>query len=260
MFQLVSRALEILERDGLTALLSRSSRYVRDRASWYERTYVCRYVWFTSASHTEAYRRWMDYRIRRLGAKAAVGGFDEGRGAFQYDLLRRAGLEPDDTLLDVGCGSLRGGRYFIDYLRAGNYTGMDISERVIEAGRSIVGEETLREKTPTFVVNDDLRFEEFEEPFDYVISHSVFAHFTERDVRECFRNVGTVMHDESAFYVTYFDAADRGTLEDDPSAYAYTRDQLSSITEECGLSIRFLDPGTHPHPGTQRIAVVTVAE
>lgn len=258
--RLVSRALEIYDREGLKTLLSKSSRYVRNRANRYERTYVMKYIWYTSDSHTEAYRRWMDYRIRRMGAKAAVGGFEKDRGAFQYELLKSEGLGPEDTLLDIGCGSLRAGRYFIDYLRAGNYTGMDISERAIEAGKSIVGAETLREKTPTFVVNGDFRFEEFDEPFDYIISHSVFAHLPEEDVRECLRNVGTLMHGESTFYFTYFDSTDRGNFEDNPSAYSYTAEELTSIAAENGLSMNVLDSETHPHPGTQRLAVVTVAE
>lgn len=224
---------------------------------WYEKQVVKRYIWSTSDSHAEAYRRWMDYRIGRLGAKAAVGGFGTGRGAFQYELLRSEGLRPEDRLLDIGCGSLRGGRYFIGYLRAGNYTGMDISEHIIEEGKSIVGEETLREKAPTFVVNEDLRFEEFDGTFDYVVAQGVVAHLPESEVRECLRNVGRVMHDGSSFYLTYFDATDRETFDGDPSAYAYTRDELSAMASDAGRSIRFLDPDEYPYPGTMRTAVVT---
>jgi len=42
---------------------------------------------------------------------------------FQIDFFRRQGLRPDQTLFDLGCGTLRGGIPIIDYLEPGFYTG-----------------------------------------------------------------------------------------------------------------------------------------
>lgn len=56
----------------------------------------------------------------------------EGRG--QLEFLRSVGLKPYHTLLDVGCGCLRGGRWISDYLDPGNYSGFDKSEELLTKG------------------------------------------------------------------------------------------------------------------------------
>src|SRR3979409_2149502 len=68
-------------------------------------------------------------RLEALGLdhRAAVGGRWEEIGELQFQFLRTHGLEPQHRLLDIGCGSLRGGVRFVSYLDPGNYFGIDIS-------------------------------------------------------------------------------------------------------------------------------------
>ena len=56
-----------------------------------------------------------------------IGGHWEALGKLQFDYLVANGLKPGHRLLDIGCGTLRGGRHFIRYLAPGGYTGIDIS-------------------------------------------------------------------------------------------------------------------------------------
>lgn len=58
-------------------------------------------------------------------------------GKLQFDLLVQQGLKPQHFLLDVGCGSLRGGVHFIRYLEPGHYFGVDESRELLDAGRRI---------------------------------------------------------------------------------------------------------------------------
>ena len=44
--------------------------------------------------------------------KMAIGGIWDEMGAKQFELLKRNGLEPHHSLLDIGCGTLRGGAAF----------------------------------------------------------------------------------------------------------------------------------------------------
>ena len=67
-----------------------------------------------------------------LGGKAA--GWD-ARGAFQCALLEHLGLRPGDTLLDIGCGPIRGGVHFIRFLDAGGYRGVDYNPSFVAAAQ-----------------------------------------------------------------------------------------------------------------------------
>lgn len=77
-------------------------------------------------AYSEAYSRYTDLRVRS-DPQQAIGGHWEALGKLQFDYLVANGLKPGHRLLDIGCGTLRGGRHFIRYLAPGGYTGIDIS-------------------------------------------------------------------------------------------------------------------------------------
>jgi len=66
--------------------------------------------------------------------RAWVGGMWDELGQLQLDFMMQNGLQPSHNLLDVGCGSMRGGVRFVEYLDVGNYCGIDINESLISAG------------------------------------------------------------------------------------------------------------------------------
>ena len=70
-----------------------------------------------------AYRARTDARVLE-DPQAAIGGMWEEIGQLQFDYLRNDGLRPDHSMLDIGCGTLRGGRHFIAWLSPGKYTGL----------------------------------------------------------------------------------------------------------------------------------------
>jgi len=63
--------------------------------------------------------------IQQGAYKAHLGGGAEAwdrRGEFQLHFLQQAGLQPQHRLLDIGCGPLRAGQFFIRYLEPENVT------------------------------------------------------------------------------------------------------------------------------------------
>ena len=74
-----------------------------------------------------------------------------GRGVFEY--LRKLGLTPDETCVDYGCGTLRVGIHLIKYLKPSHYWGLDISEFLLNEGRSLIGNELSRENQPHLKVS-----------------------------------------------------------------------------------------------------------
>ena len=109
-------------------------------------------------------------------------------------------------MLDIGCGTLRGGRYFIKYLDAGHYTGTELSPRAIVHAKELLEREGLSEKRPSLLVNEsgELKFTELAgRQFDFILAQSVFTHLMPEHIEECFAHVRSVMRDDSFFYFTY---------------------------------------------------------
>ena len=159
---------------------------------------------YRNRPYLEYYRAVMKDRARR-DPKDAVGGRWEIGSKGQIELLRRYGLKPHHTLLDVGCGSLRGGLNAIRYLEKGNYTGIDISEEILEAGRGFLLEAGLSDKCPTILCTDNLEFKEVAgRSFDYLIAVSVLTHMPSEDIETLFANLDAVMGEKSVFLATVF--------------------------------------------------------
>ena len=141
-----------------------------------------------------------------IDPKMAIGGNWDEAGKQQFDFLVSQGLEPSHSMLDIGCGTLRGGRKFIEYLDPGRYFGFDLSAKAIESGKLLVQQLGLAHKLPDLRTSDanGLRFKAYGGmSFDYLLAQSVFSHLKEHDISECFANVGNVMHTGSKFYFTY---------------------------------------------------------
>lgn len=97
-------------------------------------------------------------------------------GASQFSLLCALGLRESHRLLDIGCGSLRGGRLFIPYLAAGGYTGLEPNQWLVEEGiAEHLGRDALTVKSPTFIHNDAFDVSGLD-PFDFVVAQSIASH------------------------------------------------------------------------------------
>ncbi len=66
--------------------------------------------------------------------RQVVGDMWEEIGALQFCYLVGNGLKPEHRLIDIGCGSLRGGVRFVPYLNSAHYYGIDISRALLTAG------------------------------------------------------------------------------------------------------------------------------
>lgn len=127
-----------------------------------------------------------------------------GVGQAQIEFLKRQELKPSDTLLDIGCGDLRGGLHIIDYLNEGNYTGMDISEEAIKSGWKNLQEEDFLDKYPTLIVNNNLKLSRFDNhEFDVIFANSVLTHLPKENIAELFDNVGRVLAEDGYCYLSY---------------------------------------------------------
>jgi SAM-dependent methyltransferase len=207
---------------------------------------------YEDQGYLEAYSRHTDKRVLE-DPKAAVGGHWDEIGMLQFEFLKARGLTPSNTLLDIGCGTLRGGRHFISFLNAGNYTGMDISPNAIEYAEQLVKQEGMEDKRPKLVLSQakDLQFTEFPQTrFDFILAQSVFTHLMPKHIAECFAHVGKIMKPHSLFFFTYFrsDKSKRMSLKD----FSYPLSYFQNLADSNNFTL--VDwTGQYPHPKRQNM-------
>ena len=210
---------------------------------------------YAENDYLDAYRKHTDLRVER-DPKTAIGGMWEEVGQMQIDFLTGEGLTSDRRMLDIGCGTLRGGRHFIRHLDPEGYTGVDISEGAIEAGKALLIEEGLVDKQPRLIANTagDLRFGMFtDETFDFLLAQSVFTHLKEEHIEECFANVGRLMGPDSRFYFTFYSG--EVSEQSGPKSFRFPVSFFERVAKENGFDLTERSDD-YPHPRGQRMAFV----
>ena len=135
-----------------------------------------------------------------------VGGMWEKIGNLQFDFLKKMGLKPEHYFLDVGCGSLRGGVHFINYLEPSHYFGIDKNKELLDAGKNIeLKKEELETKKPTLIQMDNFAFDSLNQKFDYALAQSVFTHLPMNNIIRCVMNIGKVLVNDGKFFATFFE-------------------------------------------------------
>jgi cyclopropane fatty-acyl-phospholipid synthase-like methyltransferase len=201
----------------------------------------------------------------------AVGGLWEEMGKLQFEFLVEKGLSPQDFLLDIGCGSLRGGIHFIQYLEHRHYFGIDKSKELLDAGMIEIQNNNLIHKNPTLVQMENFEFQNLNQKFDYTLAQSVFTHLTLNDIIKCLMNVEKVINQGGKFYSTFFenkkgkfylealvhprsDGPDLTTyFNQDP--YHYDFETFEWICEGTSLKVKYI--GDWNHPRDQKVMVFT---
>ncbi len=162
-------------------------------------------------------------------------------GQLQFDYLMGHGLKPELRMLEIGCGNLRAGRLFIDYLDAGSYYGIDISPDILLAAADTVAEFGLQDKLPHLTVVRDMGLAFLPHGyFDVVHAHSVFSHSPVEVIDECLAHVGRIMAPDGFFDFTFdrTDGAEHQVLHED---FYYRTETLIALAAKHGLAARYMD-------------------
>lgn len=201
------------------------------------------WLWLTTRDHVSYYRAVMRSDTARSAA-AAVGSKTHESwikiGQMQFDYLASHGLKPDMRMLDIGCGNLRAGRLFIDYLDAGNYYGNDISPDILLAAQRTIVEYGLQNKLPNLALVTDLKLDFLPDSyFDVVHAHSVFSHSPLKVIDECLAHVGRIMTPGGFFDFTFdrTDGSEHQVLRED---FYYRTQTLLDLARRHGLEAQFM--------------------
>jgi len=187
-----------------------------------------------------------------------VGGLWEELGALQIGYLRAQGLRADHHLVDVGCGALRGGIHFIQYLDPGHYHGIDINASLIDAGKRELAQLGLEWKAPRLLVNDAFELHRFDMQFDVAIATSVFTHLPLNHILRCLVEVRRVLRPGGCFHATFFEAPGPAHLDPlphspggivtylDADPYHYGADEIRWVAGNAGLQAQRVGAWGHP--------------
>lgn len=195
--------------------------------------------------------------------KRYVGGLWEEIGRVQFDFLVEQGLNPEGYLLDIGCGSLRGGIHFIRYLEPGHYLGVDISPEILDAAKDQLKRNELMHKDPILIEMGDFDFRRLGREFDFVLAKGLFTILPLNSIIKCVMNVEKVLAREGRFFASmYENPAGKSNLEPithpgiggastetayfDKTPYHYDFETFEWICEGTTLNVSYVDDFEHP--------------
>lgn len=174
-----------------------------------------------------------------------VGSLDlwQMKRAFQIRFLRAIGLRPNHYLLDLGCGTLRGGIPIIEYLEPGHYYGIESRRKALQEGHQELAENGLEDRVPQLLCVEDLRDCDLGRRFDIIWAFAVLIHMTDEILERALMFVSRHLEANGSFYgnVHVGDASqDRGwrsfPVVFRPEAF-YER-----ACRDAGLSLRTMGP------------------
>jgi len=178
-------------------------------------------------------------------------------GVLQFLVLVLLGMREHDTLLDIGCGSFRGGRFSIMYLQEGRYCGIEPEPWVVEEGISqelSTGLAAL--KRPRIAHNDDFDASVFGVSFDYIMASGIFMHACPAQITKCFGSAQSVLAPQGLFIGAYLEGDSDSNAHHwtYPHIQRYTRAGLERLAGQAGLRLQVVD---WPHSFNHRWFVAT---
>jgi SAM-dependent methyltransferase len=160
--------------------------------------------------------------------------------------LFNIGLSPETRLLDIGCGSLRTGRFLIPFLNTGNYYGIEPEKIMVEEGlKQELIPEIVKFKQPTFYFNKDFDVPDIK--IDIAMAIQVFIHCGPEQLKQCLNMINKCL-DINGIFLLSLNIADLDKLENKQGIhYAYrgashagayyTKESIYQIFYDYGFSI-----------------------
>jgi hypothetical protein len=180
--------------------------------------------------------------------------------AMQFNLLTFLGLRERHFLLDVGCGSLRGGKLFIPYLLPGRYYGIEPEQWLIEEGmKNELGEDLWRIKQPVISNDSDFNLSAFDCKFDFILAQSIFSHASRQQIGKCLSEATRVMKPTCILAATFVEGEEDYSGDEwvYPGCVTYSLEFMTGLAKERGLVCRAID---WPHPSQQTWVLMAYPE
>jgi ABC-type polysaccharide/polyol phosphate transport system ATPase subunit/SAM-dependent methyltransferase len=199
--------------------------------------------------------------------RAALGGHWREVGLWQFELLRRQGLEPRHHVLEVGCGSLAAAVHLVPFLEESHYWGVERNRALLEAGIEIeLARAGIAPERGRFLVAETFDLSEIPGPFDLALASSGFARWPFNDVARCIASVVRRLKPSGRFYAAWFENPDPASFDPivhpngvttypDREPYHYPFGLIAAVCEAVGATVHRIDDVTHP--GGESVLVIS---
>jgi hypothetical protein len=172
----------------------------------------------------------------------------EKAGREQLIVLLEHDLAFESTVLDIGCGALRGGRWVIPLLAPGHYFGIEPQRPILERGlRDFIDPRIVEIKQPRFDNNERFDFSVFGTTFTHFMARSIWTHASKPQI-ECMLD-GVVNHgaDNAVLLASYqppnrwvpeywgTEWVGRSTSDDAPGTVTHSYEWIAEAAERRGL-------------------------
>tara|TARA_Y100000768_G_scaffold367355_1_gene330359 strand:- start:206 stop:874 length:669 start_codon:yes stop_codon:yes gene_type:complete len=192
--------------------------------------------------------------INKIGHRDYIGGYWNDLGLLQFQFLLKMGLKPSHCLFDIGCGSLRGGIHFIEYLNRGKYVGIDKEEYLIKKGiEEELNHKTLKLKEPNFIISEKFNFRSSSQIPDFSIAQSLFTHLDINDINLCLNNLRKIVKKNHLFFVTFKEGSHilNRSKSNSFSVFFYSFKILRDLASKLGWRAEYI--GAWGHPRNQKM-------
>jgi ubiquinone/menaquinone biosynthesis C-methylase UbiE len=182
----------------------------------------------------------------------AIGGEFEAFGIMEREILKQYGLQPQDYVIDVGCGSGRLAKPLSEFLH-GPYLGIDIVPDLVDYARQLVGRLDWR-----FEVAAGLKIPERDGRAQMVCFFSVFTHLLHEQSYAYLKEARRVLAPRGRIVVSFLEFAIPshwsvfdGMVADIGGQQQLNmfigRDGLQAWAEHLGLEVVAIHDGDKPH-------------
>ena len=168
-------------------------------------------------------------------------------GATQFRLLTSLGLTEEHTVLDLGCGSLRAGRFLIHYLLPGRYMGVEPNAWLWQQALDReIGADIVNLKRPTFVTDASFDLPAVQdESIDVAVAQSIYSHAGLEAIRQSLSAMARVLKPDGQVLFTAIVEGDPSHSLIEPGESApdwvypecvyYSSETILSTVEQTGL-------------------------
>lgn len=188
-----------------------------------------------------------------LGGQLTTGPYEEA-GLPIFRSLTRLGLKADDVCVDYGCGTLRIGLHLIRFLQREAYFGLDISAKLLEEGRTLIGKKLWEEKAPRLrVISPESLAEVAAAKPSLVFSNAVLIHVHPGELTEYLDNLIDLTGAPGRAFI--FSRWTHGeTIQTSGHSWAHNKARLEELVRRRGVSFSVVsdEPAKSAPKGVRR--------